>query len=432
MASGNGKCIVGLEVGTSKVVAVVGERLSDGVINILGVGSNPSKGMSQGGITDLDAVVDSIRRAMTLASDVARYEIKGVILSITGEHINYRNENGQQVIASGEVTEDDISDAMYRARSVKLNDDTKTLQVIPQEYDVDGRANITNPLGLQGVKLTAQAHLITCNQNWLGNLIKAVNRCDLEVDDIYYSGFASGEAVLTEDEKQLGVCLLDFGAGTIDISVYTNGKLRYSKVLAYAGNTVTDDISQCFSTPFAEAENIKIKFGSAIFPSEDEADKYIEVPDLVSGTYRTCTQRELAKVITFRYAELLGYVKNELMKIQQELENAKINSELAAGIVITGGGAQMNNLAQCAKAVFVKRNEGKENESIRVRIGKPLNITGLTDYVNKPQYSTVVGLLHCAGLENNFTMEKMTEDEGGLAKFVAIMKKIGKKVREEF
>lgn len=430
MASVNGKCIVGLEVGSSKVVAVVGERLSDGVVNILGVGSNPSKGISQGGITDLEAVVDSIRRAINSAATVADYDIKGVILSITGEHIGYRNENGQQVITSGEVTEDDIFEAMYRARSVKLNDDMKTLQVIPQEYDVDGRTNITNPLGLQGVKLTAQAHLITCNQNWLGNLIKAVKRCDLDVDDVYYSGFASGEAVLTEDEKKLGVCLLDFGAGTIDISVYTNGKLRFSKVLTYAGNRVTEDITQYFSIPFTAAEEMKVKYGSAIYAPQDEKEKYIEVAGLVSGTYRTCTQSELARVITLRHAELLNFVKNEIRKIQQELESKNINSELAAGIVITGGGAQMSNLSECAKAVFVKKDN--DAEPIRVRIGRPMNITGLTDYVDKPQYSTVVGLLHCSGLENNFTMDKMNEDEGISGKFLTIMQKIIKKVREEF
>ena len=428
MASGNGKCIVGLEVGSSKVVAVVGERLSDGVVNILGVGSNPSKGISQGGITDLEAVVDSIRRAINSAATVADYDIKGVILSITGEHIGYRNENGQQVITSGEVTEEDIFEAMYRARSVKLNDDMKTLQVIPQEYDVDGRKNITNPLGLQGVKLTAQAHLITCNQNWLGNLIKAVKRCELDVDDVYYSGFASGEAVLTEDEKKLGVCLLDFGAGTIDISVYTNGKLRFSKVLTYAGNRVTEDITQYFSIPFTAAEEMKVKYGSAML--QDEKEKYIEVAGLVSGTYRACSQSELSKVITSRYAELLNFVKNEISKIQQELDSKNINSELAAGIVITGGGAQMNNLSECAKVVFVKKD--KDAEPIRVRIGKPTNITGLTDYVDKPQYSTVVGLLHCAGLENNFTMDKMNEDEGIFSKFLTIIQKITKKVREEF
>jgi len=223
------KVIVGLEVGTSKVVAVVGEVLPDGVVNVLGVGSCPSKGIDRGSITDLDAVV-----TIEAAESMADCQIMSVTLAITGEHIQSLNESGFVAISENEVTQDEIDDALHTASSVKLPEGLSLLHIIPQEYAVDKQVNIKNPLGLQGVRLKANVHLIACHQDWQNNLKKAVERCGLQVDKVVFSGFAATHSVLTEDEKDLGVCLVDFGAGTMNMMVYTNGSLRFSKVIPYA------------------------------------------------------------------------------------------------------------------------------------------------------------------------------------------------------
>lgn len=377
------KTIVGLEVGTSKVVAVVGELLPDGVVNVLGVGSCPSKGIDKGSITDLSAVVNSIQRAIEAAESVADCQIMSVTLAITGEHIQSLNENGFVPIANGEVTREEIDSAMHTASSIRMGEGLSILHIIPQEYAVDKQVNIKDPLGLQGVRLKAQAHLIACHQDWLNNLKKAVERCKLKVDRIVFSGLASAYSVLTEDEKDLGVCLIDFGAGTMDIVVYTNGALRFSKVIPYAGNRVTDDIAHECATSRMEAEAIKVNYGSAIYPPTVLGDKKIVVTGIGGRVPRTVAKEQLSIITSARYQELLTVVKMELLQLKQELERQQMPSELIAGIVITGGGAQIEDLKQCATEVF----------GTHIRIGSPLNITGLTDYVNKPQYSTVVGLL---------------------------------------
>ncbi len=418
------KTIVGLEVGTSKVVAVVGEVLPDGVVNVLGVGSCPSKGIDKGSITDLSAVVNSIQRAIEAAESVADCQIMSVTLAITGEHIQSLNESGFVPIAEGEVTQDEIDSAMHTASSVKMGEGLSLLHIIPQEYAVDKQMNIKDPLGLQGVRLKAQAHLIACHQDWLNNLKKAVERCKLKVDKIVYSGVASGYSVLTEDEKDLGVCLIDFGAGTMDIVVYTNGALRFSKVIPYAGNRVTDDIAYACETSRMEAERIKVNYSSAWNPPTAHADKKIEVAGIGGRTPRVLTKEQLSVATSARYEELLGLVRNELNQLQYELESKQMKFELIAGIVITGGGAQIEDLKLCAGKVF----------GTQVRIGSPMNITGLTDYVNKPQYSTVVGLLQYN--HNNEDESPINDHYGSGDSFWGStwsgLKKIMNKVRSEF
>ncbi|MBE2895043.1 cell division protein FtsA [Spirabiliibacterium falconis] len=399
------KIKVGLEVGTSKVVAVVGEVLPDGVVNVLGVGSSPSKGIDRGSITDLDAVVNSIQRAIEGAESIADCQIMSVSLAITGDHICSLNESGWVPIGNGEVTQDEIDDAMTIAQSVKIGEGLSILHVIEQEFSVDNQPNIKNPLGLQGVRLQAQAHLIAANQNLLNNLKKAVERAGLKVDEVVFSGLASSYSVLTEDEKELGVCLIDIGGGTIDLIGYTNGALRFSKVIPYAGSRVTDDIAYVFSTSRVEAEKIKVAFGSAIDLSKDdemrsESEKKIEVPSIGNRPPRALKQGTLSQVISSRYEELLQLVNHELKKLKSELDAKNIKSDMIAGVVLTGGGAQINHIVQCAANVF----------GPQVRVGTPLNLTGLTDYVNKPQYATVLGLLH-----HNYGApdDLMRHDKGG-------------------
>lgn len=388
------KTIVGLEVGTSKIVAVVGEILPDGVVNVIGVGSCPSKGIDKGSITDLSAVVTSIQRAIEAAESVADCQIMSVTLAITSEHIQSLNESGFVPITEGEVSQDEIDLAMHTARSVKLPEGLSLLHVIPQEYSVDKQQNIKNPLGLQGVRLGAQAHLIGCQQAWLNNLKKAVESCGLTVDQVVFSGLASSYSVLTEDEKDLGVCMIDFGGGTMDIMVYTNGALRFSKVIPYAGNSVTDFVAQSLTTSRNEAESIKMHYGSAINPSElaeQFSKKKVEVAGLGGSSPRTFTKAQIVSVTSRCYSDLLTVVEHELANLRHRLAMEGIKQDLIAGIVLTGGGSQMEDIVKCATNIF----------GSHVRIGYPLNITGLTDYVNKPQYATVIGLLQYSHLNTD-------------------------------
>ncbi|MCK3657647.1 cell division protein FtsA [Pasteurellaceae bacterium Pebbles2] len=423
------KTIVGLEVGTSKVVAVVGEVLPDGVVNVLGYGSCPSKGIDKGSITDLAAVVKSIQRAIEGAEAVADCQIVSVTLAITGEHIQSLNDSGLVPIANNEVTQDEIDSAMHTASSVKLPEGLSLLHVIPQEFAVDQQQNIKNPLGLQGVRLKAQAHLIGCHQAWLNNLQKAVEMCGLKVDQIVFSGLASTYSVLSEDEKDLGVCLIDFGGGSMDIMVYTNGALRYSKVVPYGGNDITDFVAQSLTTSRQEAESIKINYGSAVNPSEDLAEhfakKKVEVTGLGGSASRVFTKAQIVDVTSKCYGDLLRVVQSELEHLRRDLISKGAKADLIAGIVLTGGGANMEDIAKCATTIF----------GSHVRVGSPLNITGLTDYVNKPQYATVLGLLqysHHNDEDNTPLISSLTSEESILGSIWGGFKKIVKKVGSEF
>lgn len=382
------RLLVGLDIGTSKVVAVLGEVKPDGVINVLSRGTYRSRGIERGGVVDLDAAVKSIEGAISEAESMMgeeNCEIKVVILSISGHHITALNEAGT-VPLSGVVTEDDIDSALHLARSVKLPDGLEMLHIIPQDYQVDYLPATKNPLGLSGMRLKAQAHLISCHQDWERNLVNAVEQAKLKIEDnsgVVFSGLASSYSVLTEDEKELGVCLIDFGAGTMDIMVYTDGALRFSKVLPWAGNNVTDYLASAFSTTRAEAESIKVKYGSAISPPSHNADQKVEVIGLAGTMRRGFTRAQVAEVTSRCYTDLFKSVQHELLQLQQELFQKGIKHDLIAGFVLTGGGSQIEDVVKCAENVF----------GSHVRVGYPLNIEGLTDYVNKPQYATVLGLL---------------------------------------
>lgn len=376
------KIIVGLEIGTHKVVAVVGEVLPDGVINVLGSGVSVSKGVQGGGVVDLDATVSSIQRAIEEAESISECKIMGVTLALSGVHIVGLNESGT-VPLSGVVKTENLDNALHIARSIKLPDGLETLHVIPQEYKVDRLPATKNPLGLSGMRLQAQAHLIACDNDWLRNLKNAVERSKLKIDQIVFSGLASSYSVLTEDEKELGVCLIDIGGGTMDVLVYTDGALRFSKVFPFGGNNVTDYIAQTFTTSRQEAEKIKVQYGSAISPPSNFPEKKIEIAGLGGRMPRTFTKNQLSNYTALCYHDLFKVIYDELNQLRIELHKNGIKQELIAGIVLTGGGSQIEDIVECAKSVF----------NLQVRVGSPLNITGLTDYVNKPQYATVLGLL---------------------------------------
>ncbi|SQD79740.1 cell division protein FtsA [Moritella yayanosii] len=380
------KLIVGLDIGTSKIAVVVGELLPDGELNIIGLGESASRGMDKGGVNDLESVVKAVQRALQEAEMMADMKISSVYLSISGKHISSQDEIGMVAISEDEVTQDDVDNVIYTARSVRIRDEHRILHVIPQEYAIDYQERIKNPVGLSGVRMKAKVHLITCHNDMAKNIVKCAERCQLQVDKLIFSALASSYAVVTDDEKELGVCVVDIGGGTIDIAVFYDGSLRHTSVFSYAGNAVTSDIAYAFGTPPADAENIKVNFGCA-HANLLQRDDTIEVASVGGRPSRTLQRQTLAEVIEPRYSELFGMVEDELKTVLISLKLEK----LAAGIVLTGGAAQIEGLVECAEGVF----------NSQVRIGSPLNIYGLTEYVNTPVYSTAVGLLQF-GKEQQF------------------------------
>ncbi|PMH39782.1 cell division protein FtsA [Vibrio sp. 10N.286.49.B3] len=377
--------IVGLDIGTATVSALVGEVLPDGKINILGSGSSTSRGMDKGGVNDLESVVKSVESAVNQAGLMAECQVRRVFISLSGKHISSRIEKGMGTISDEEVTQDDMDRAIHTAKSIKIGDEQRILHVIPQEFTIDYQEGIKNPLGLSGVRMEVSVHIISCHNDMARNIIKAVQRCGLNVEQIVFSGLAASHAVLTEDERELGVCMVDIGAGTMDVSIWTGGALRHTEVFSYAGNAVTSDIAFAFGTPVSDAEEIKVQYGCALSELVSKDDT-VNVPSVGGRPSRSLQRETLSEVIEPRYAELMGLVNQTINTVQTTLRENEIKHHLAAGVVLTGGAAQIEGLVECAERVF--RNQ--------VRVGKPLEVSGLTDYVKEPCHSTAVGLLHYA------------------------------------
>ena len=374
--------IVGLDIGTTKVAVLVGEVLPDGEINIIGLGTHSARGMDKGGVNDLESVVKSLQRAVDEAEMMADCHISSVFLGVSGRHIECRNEKGMVPISDEEVSQEDVDNVIHTAKSVRLPEEHRVLHVLPQEYSIDYQEGIKNPIGLSGVRMGAKVHLITCHNDMVRNIEKCVERVGLRVEQLIFSALASSYAVLTPDEKELGVCVVDMGGGTMDIAMFTGGALRYSKVIPYAGNTVTSDIAYAFGTPPVDAEAIKVRYGSALGRLVSKEDT-IEVPSVGGRPARSLQRQTLAEVIEPRYCELLGLVQDEISKMQNELRAQGVKHQLAAGVVLTGGAAQIEGIVECAEQIF----------QCQVRVGEPENVRGLTDYVQAPVFSTAVGLL---------------------------------------
>lgn len=394
---------VGLDIGSNKIVVLIGELLANDMINIVGVGCVPSKGVDKGSVTNLDAVVASITSALQIAEDMADCRVSSVNLSISGSHIESLNEAGTWAIDANEVTTYDVESVIHNARSIKIRDEQRLLHVIPQEYSIDSQGHINNPIGLSGVKLKANVHLITCHNDLVKNLEKAVERSGLIIDQLTFSGVASSAAILSEDEKELGVCMIDMGSGTMDLSIYISGALQHSMVLDYAGNSVTNDIAIAFSAPPTSAEEVKVKYGSLNCNSVSD-DEMIELPSVGGRPARSLQRSNLIDVIEPRYSELLTLAKTEIYKMNDSFAHEGLKQQLAAGLVITGGAAQIDGLIEAVDEVF---------GNIEVRIGKPQNIQGLVDDVNSPAFSTAVGLLRYKNDE--FRREDEVEPENRLA-----------------
>ena len=369
------KMIVGLDIGTSKVVAIVGEIAGDGAIEVVGIGSHPSKGLKKGVVVNIESTVQSIQRAVEEAELMAGCQIHSVFVGIAGSHIRSLNSHGIVAIRDREVFAADVERVIDAAQAVAIPADQRVLHILPQEYVIDSQEGIKEPLGMSGVRLEAKVHLVTCATNASQNIEKCIRRCGLEVEDIILEQLASSYSVLTEDEKELGVCLVDIGGGTTDIAIFTEGSIRHTGVIPIAGDQVTNDIAMALRTPTQHAEEIKIKYACALTQLAG-ADETIKVPSVGDRAPRDLSRQALAEVVEPRYDELFTLV-------QAELRRGGFEDLIPAGIVLTGGTSKMEGVVELAEEIF----------HMPVRVGLPQNVMGLTDIVRNPIYSTGVGLL---------------------------------------
>ncbi|WP_024327873.1 cell division protein FtsA [Thioalkalivibrio sp. AKL19] len=367
--------IVGLDVGTSKIEAVVGELTEEGEIEIIGIGSSPSRGLKKGVVVNIESTVQSIQRAVEEAELMAGCEIHSVYTGIAGSHIKSYNSTGVVAIKDGEVVAGDVDRVIDAARAIAIPADQRILHVLPQEYIIDEQEGIREPIGMSGVRLEAKVHLVTGAVSAAQNIVKCVERCGLRVDDIILEQLASSYSVLTEDEKDLGVCLVDVGGGTTDIAVFAHGAIMHTAVIPIAGDQVTNDIAVALRTPTQYADELKIKYACALRSLADPGES-IEVPGVGDRAARRLSRQTLASVVEPRYEELLQLV-------QAELRRSGTEEMIAAGVVLTGGSSRMEGVVDLAEEVF----------HMPVRLGVPQRVTGLLDVVKNPIHATGVGLL---------------------------------------
>ena len=371
----SGKMIVGLDIGTSKVVAIVGEVAPDGTLKIVGLGSHASRGLKKGVVVNIESTVQSIQRAVEEAELMAGCQIHSVYAGIAGSHIRSLNSHGIVAIRDREVYAHDVERVIDAAQAVAIPADQKILHILPQEYVIDSQEGIKEPLGMSGVRLEAKVHVVTCAVNASQNIEKCIRRCGLEVEEIILEQLASSYAVLTDDERELGVCLVDIGGGTTDIAIFTEGAIRHTGVIPIAGDQVTNDIAMALRTPTQYAEEIKIRYACALAQLAG-ADQTIKVPGVGERGARDLSRQALAEVVEPRYDELFTLV-------QAEIRRSGFEDVLAGGIVLTGGTAKMEGVVELAEEIF----------HMPVRIGAPAGVQGMLDIVKNPIYSTAVGLL---------------------------------------
>lgn len=369
------KLIVGLDIGTSKVLAIVGAIAPTGEVEIIGVGHHPSRGMKKGVVVNIESTVQSIQRAVEEAELMAGCQIHSVYAGIAGSHISSFNSHGIVAIKDKEVGTGDVERVIEAARALAIPADQRLLHILPQEFIIDKQEGIREPIGMSGVRLEAKVHIVTGAVSAAQNIIKCVRRCGLEVDDIILEQLASSVAVLTDDEKELGVCMVDIGGGTTDISVFTEGAIRHTAVIPIAGDQVTNDIAVALRTPTPYAEDIKKKYGCALTQLA-QRDQTIEVPGVGERPSRSLSRQTLAEVIEPRIEELYGL-------IQAELRRSGFEDMLGSGIVLTGGSSKMEGMIDLAEEVF----------HMPVRLGLPQYVGGLKGVVQNPIFATGVGLV---------------------------------------
>ena len=369
------KLLVGLDIGTSKVVTIVGEISPENVLEVIGIGSNPSRGLKRGVVVNIESTVQSIQRAIEEAELMAGCEIHTVYSGIAGSHVRSLNSHGIVAIRDKEVSASDVDRVIDAARAVAIPADQKVLHVLPQEFLIDSQEGIREPIGMSGVRLEAKVHLVTGAVSAAQNIVKCIQRCGLDVEDVVLEQLASSHAVLTEDEKELGICLVDMGGGTTDIAVFCGGAIQHTAVIPIAGDQVTNDIAVSLRTPTQYAEEIKIKYACALSQLAN-VDETIEVPSVGDRPPRRLARQTLAEVVEPRYEELFSLVRDELRR-------SGFEELIAAGIVLTGGCAKMEGAIELAEEIF----------HVPVRLGIPQYVGGLSDVVRNPIHATGVGLL---------------------------------------
>ncbi len=371
---GNEELVVGLDIGTTKICAVVGEVNPDG-INIVGIGTHPSVGLRKGVVVNIESTVDSIKRAIEEAELMAGCEITSVYAGIAGGHIKGFNSYGIVAVKGNEVTEKDIDRVIDAARALAIPPDREVIHVLPQEFIVDEQDGILDPRGMSGVRLEARIHIVTGAVTSAHNIIKCANRAGLDVCDIVLQSLASSEAVLNREERDLGAALIDFGGGTTDLAIFKGKSIKHTSVLALGGNNLTNDISVGLRTPMGEAEKIKIKYGTCL-PGSINKDETVEVAGVGGRKPRTLSRQILAEILEPRVEEIFNLINREVYR-------AGMEEVITSGVVITGGSSLLEGVVDIAESIF----------NLPTRIGKPLGIRGLVDVVNNPMYATAVGLV---------------------------------------
>ncbi|WP_305909263.1 cell division protein FtsA [Methylomarinum sp. Ch1-1] len=387
--------LVGLDIGTSKVAAVVGEFTGGDDLEVIGIGTAPSRGLKKGVVVNLESTVTSIQRAVEEAELMAGCQIRSVFAGIAGSHIKSLNSHGIVAIKDKEVTQYDIDRVIDSARAVAIPADQKILHILPQEFVIDQQDGIKEPIGMSGIRLEAKVHMVTGSVSAAQNIIKCIRRCGLEVDDIVLEQLASCTAVLTDDEKDLGVCLIDIGGGTTDIAIFSEGAIKHTAVIPIAGDQVSNDIAVALRTPTKNAEEIKKQYACALTQLAD-AQQTIDVPSIGDREPRKISAQNLAEIIEPRYEELM-------LLVQAELRRSGYEDLIAAGMVLTGGSSKVKGLVELAEEIF----------HMPVRMGMPQHVSGLTDVVQNPIYSTGVGLL-LYGREHQGRAEGLNDEGVGL------------------
>ena len=369
------KLIVGLDIGTSKVVSVVGELAAENSLEVIGIGSSRSHGLKRGVVVNIESTVQSIQRAVEEAELMAGCEIHTVFAGIAGSHVRSLNSHGIVAIRDKEVSRSDVERVIDAARAVAIPANQRVLHVLPQEFLIDSQEGIREPVGMSGIRLEAKVHLVTGAVSATQNIVKCVQRCGLDVENVVLEQLASSYSVLTEDEKDLGICLVDMGGGTTDIAVFRGGAIQHTAVIPIAGDQVTNDIAVSLRTPTQYAEEIKIKYACALSQLANP-DETIEVPSVGDRPPRRLARQTLAEVVEPRYEELFSLVRDELRR-------SGFEELIAAGIVLTGGSSKMEGAVELAEEIF----------HVPVRLGIPQYVEGLADIVRNPIHATAVGLL---------------------------------------
>ena len=395
--------IVGLDIGTSKIVAIVAEILPEGRLEIIGMGQSPSRGLKKGVVVNIESTVNAIQRALEEAELMADCKIREVYTGIAGSHIRSLNSHGMVAIKDKEVSQTDIDRVIETAKAVIIPTDQQVLHILTQEFIIDGQEDVREPLGMSGVKLEVKVHIVTGAISAAQNIIKCVRRCGLEVKDLVLQPLASSMAVLSEDEKDLGVCLVDIGGGTADIAVFTGGAIRHTSVIPIAGDQITNDVAMALRTPTADAEELKVKYGCALRQLAD-AKQMIEVLGVGDRPARQLSRQTLAEVIEPRVEELYSL-------IQAELRRSGFEELLSSGIVITGGSSAMEGMAELGEEVF----------HMPVRLGMPQYVGGLAEVVRNPRFATGVGLL-LAGMDQHQRHYLATMQDGSMTQVFNRMK----------